>query len=281
MLKLSMTLAPPIRRFDFDVRSHFGSRTCNFGASVHKPANLHSALGNMSAAAASSSPSEALVLWHVGIRMLVTDFASPQLHSVAGRALEQNMAVLQGLGSPQSWPKQDINVFDIPSVYLDVAAVVVAGSPAGHNPEGGRTPTGYVSFKQEAFYSMCWQSRADVAVVMTFSLSACRRLEWWTDKDEKSGRILMVTPAWFKTYRPQKGLSAELTPLADTPDTMVALYLPAKLIPDICWTAGKMDVAASIANWMLERPQDTILTLAAYTADLEMDLLTALLEFEG
>ena len=219
--------------------------------------------------------------------IVITDYKSPKKDTIAGRALENNMAILARYGSPQSWPTQHIDVFHIPQEYLDVAAVLVAGSPAGHGPEGGRSSQGHVEFKQDAFYSMCWQTPASVAVVMTFSASACPRLEWWTDSHDKTNRILMVSPAWFHSYRPRKGLAAELTTLADTADTMVALYLPAALVPSICWTdpgaemgvPSKVNVAASIANWYrhTHAPRNTILTLAAYTSELECDLLDALL----
>jgi hypothetical protein len=216
-----------------------------------------------------------------GARIVATDLCSPEPESIAGRALRTNMDMLQLAGSPQAWPEQHVSVFDIKPAYLADSfgvRVILAGSPAGHYPTGARSCDGvrtdHKSFKQDAFYSMCWQTSAEVAVVMTFSASACGRLEWWTTNEETSGRILMVAPAWFRYYRPRLGLACELTPLADSPDTMVALYLPARLIPNICWEVGKVDVAASIAAWI--RPTEKILTLGAYTAELEVDLLFAL-----
>ena len=220
----------------------------------------------------------------LGARIVVTDYASPKQGTLAGLMLARNLRALadatQCVGGPQLWPTQDIDIYNIPSELLDVAAIVVANSPVCHTPEGVRSSQGFVmgfvSFKQNAFYSMCWHTRADVAVVMTFSRSACTCLEWWTDSREKSGRILMVTPAWFDTYRPRLWFSNGLAPHADAADTMVAVFLPAKLIPGICWIKGKMDVAASIVNWISFQPKKTIVTLGTYTAELEVDLLGAL-----
>ena len=211
----------------------------------------------------------------VGAQIVVTDYASPKQGTLAGHMLAKNLEALadatQCVGGPQRWPVQEINIFDIPSELRDIAAIIVANSPVCH-----KGLMGSVSFKQNAFYSMCWHTGADVAVVMTFSRSTCTCLEWWTDSRETSGRILMVTPAWFDTYRPRLWFSNALAPLADAADTMAAVFLPAKLIPGICWIKGKMDVAASIVNWIAFQPKKTIVTLGTYTAELEVDLLGAL-----
>ena len=94
----------------------------------------------------------------VGARLFVTDYISPSAETRVGLLLKENMQRLHGSGSPQFWPKQKIDLFEIPSAYVDVAAVVVAGSPAGHRPEGGQCSTGCASFKQDVFYSMCWRT---------------------------------------------------------------------------------------------------------------------------
>ena len=160
---------------------------------------------------------------------------------------------------PFSWPAPSShNGMLVTPVGADAALLKraltlwhVGASPAGHRPEEGQCSTGCSSFKEDVFYSMCWQTRAfpDLVVVMTFSHSDCERLEWWTDKSEASGRILMVSPAWFREYRPRRWRpSNALTLQADANDTMVAVFIPATRIAGICWTGGKMDLAASIAN---------------------------------
>lgn len=221
--------------------------------------------------------------------IVITDFASPRKDTIAGHELVGNMRNFARYGSPQSWPIQEVDIYNIPKLYLDAAEVLIAGSPAGHTPDGGRTVATHVRFKQNAFYSMQWQTPACVAVLMTFSLSACPELDWRTDNRDKTGRVLIVSPAMFRTYKPRKGLATELTRLSDTEDTMVAMYLPGPLIPLIKWTdvtgdvgiKAKVDVAASIANWRKHHPhaiRDTILTLSAYTGELETDLLAALVQ---
>jgi len=213
-------------------------------------------------------------------RIFVTDYMSPSPTTFAGKLLQGNMKRFYDSGSAQVWPKQGIDIFQIPSELLVVAAVVVAASPAGHRPEEGQCSTGCSSFKEDAFYSMCWQTRAfpDLVVVMTFSHSDCERLEWWTDRSEASGRILMVSPAWFRAYRPRRWKpSNELTLQADANDTMVVLFIPATRIAGICWTGGKMDLAASIANWSNRRHEKLIVTLASHTAELEVHLQRVLL----
>ena len=221
----------------------------------------------------------------VGAQICVTDWASPDHGTPAGCMLARNLLALADAtyiryGGQQRWPVQEVDIFKIPQEYLQIAGVVVANSPARHARESERSSqgfvVGYVDLKQNAFYSMCWQTTADVAVVMTFSLQACSCLNWWTDPREQSGRILMVTPAWFDTYRPRLWLSNELAPLADSADTMVAVFVPTKFIPGVRWVADKIDVAVSIANWISLQPKKTIVTLGTHTAELELDLLGAL-----
>ena len=88
----------------------------------------------------------------------------------------------------------------------------------------------------------------------------------------------MVSPAWFREYRPRRWKpSNELTLQADANDTMVVLFILATRIVGICWTGGKMDLAASIANWSNRRHEKLIVTLASYAAELEVDLQRVLL----
>ena len=93
------------------------------------------------------------------------------------------------------------------------------------------------------------------------------------------GRVLMVTPAWFATYRPRQGLASTLATLgdADDPDTAVALFMPPRLAAQLHWKGGRLWVASTLRAW-LQAEAGKVLTFGAYTAELEADVFCSALE---
>lgn len=126
----------------------------------------------------------------------------------------------------------------------------------------------------EVFYSLMWHTPPETAIVMTFSQGACRDgLEFWTRRGESPTRVLLVSPAWFRLYRPRLGLAADLGALADEPDTMVAIYAPPRMIAAAVWKDTHLDVAATVRRWLGD--DGKLLTFATYVAELEVDMLAA------
>jgi hypothetical protein len=204
-------------------------------------------------------------------RLIITDMVSPAVGSLAGVELGERMAKLRDLGCPQSWPRQEVSALAIPADLHKGTKVFVAGSPANHDPDNGRfhgqSTADNVRFKQEVFYSMCWNTCDEAAVVVTYSSSACGRMEYWTVPEP---RVLIVAPAHFATYRPRKELSSSLEELADDDDTMAAMLLPAGLVRKLAWRGDAVDVAASVARWCADG--GSVVTFGAYTVELELDL---------
>ena len=213
----------------------------------------------------------------LGTRIVPTDMASPGPETLAGEQLEANMLRLRQEGCSLSRPLQQISALEIPQDLKEGTAVFLAGSPAGHDPANRRFAAGCQAdnrrFKQNVFYSMCWNTPPQSGVAMTFSESACGRLEWWSIPGEQPPRVLMVVPAWFATYRPRLGLADSLEELADEPDTMLALYAPPTMVQDMCWNQGRLDAAATIVSWL--GAAGRLVTFAAYAAELEVDILLA------
>jgi hypothetical protein len=211
-------------------------------------------------------------------RIIVTDFQSPAPESAAGKALQANMMLLHERGCAQAWPTQQVSCFDLPA--SDPVKVYIAGSPAGHDATGARTSDGvrsnHAEFNQEAFYSMTWHTPPESIVAMTYSSSSCPKMEWWTEYTDV--RILMIAKAYFNKYRPRLGLEDNLDALNHDPskDTKVALFLPPTDVPRIVWTGDgrSIDVPKSIAAWTA--PNGKVMTLGAFTAELEVDILNAM-----
>lgn len=216
----------------------------------------------------------------LGRRIIITDFDFPKANTLAGVVLQKNMDRLQKAGVAQTNPHNEVSVFDIPLEYLSQARVLIAGSPAGHDQTGKQLRLGSsassIKFKQEAFYAMCWQAnlkgKKGAAVFMTFSKSACGRLAWWTEAELLDGYTLMVLDAWFPSYMPSKGLADSLETLSNEADTVVGVYAPIEVLPHFVYRTGKLDVAATIAI-IMKLGDGILLTLAAYTADLECDIV--------
>ena len=123
---------------------------------------------------------------------------------------------------------------------------------------------------------MTWHTPPESIVAMTYSSSACPKMEWWTEYTDV--RILMIAKAYFNKYCPRHGLEDNLDTLARDPskDTMVALFLPPADVPRIVWTGDgrAIDVPRSIAAWT--EPSGKVMTLSAFTAELEVDILHAM-----
>ena len=224
----------------------------------------------------------------VACRMTLTDVIALDPASTAGAVLRSNLAVLAHLGGSGMPPKTGISVFDVPGELKTPGTILLVGSPAGNGQGIRRTDADpkldNVSFKEAAFYSLCFHTPPDSAVVMTYSPSACRRrLEFWTLPEEEHPRALLVLPAWFARYVPRIGHPDSVEPLATVPDTMVAIYVPPLWLqgPSLSWRAeppgaeNRLDVAATIINWLVAVETRRIVSFATYTAELEADIATA------
>ena len=167
----------------------------------------------------------------VASRITLTDKRALDPNSVAGKALKNNLAVLTKLGGSGELPRPDISVFNVPAELNNPNTIFLVGSPAGNGQGIQHTDAephlDNVSFKECAFYSLCYHTPPESGVMMTYSPSACGRgMEYWTLLGEKEGRAMVVLPAWFALYRPSFGFSDSLKRLAEVPDTAVAMYVP-------------------------------------------------------
>ena len=176
-------------------------------------------------------------------RLVMTDWESPPGDSEAGLALAQSMLRLNSacsLAGEVRSPMQGISALQIPADLMKDALMIIAGSPANHLPDcQSRSSTdSHASnrkFKEEAFYSLMWATASNQGIFMTYSTSACGRLEFWHDKYD--GRILVSAPAHFATYKPRKGFANSLEPLADDIDCQVGAYIPVEWMPS---SSGQM-----------------------------------------
>ena len=212
----------------------------------------------------------------VAARTVVTDMISPARETAAGKLLERNMDVIRNAGCLCTMPRQNISAFDIPDDLKERVTVFVCGSPAYNNRLPDKTSASNITFKQEIFYSLQRETAEHTAVCMTYSAAACPGLEW--KSIPKAQRVLMVTPAYFESYRPRRGLAESNDELGhdngEEPDTMVALYLPLGMANALCWAEdGKLDVARSIVTWL--GTDGHLLTFGAHAADLEVDIIAA------
>ena len=226
----------------------------------------------------------------VASRITLTDKQALGPDSLAGAALKDNLAVLKHLGGSGEPPQTGISIFEIPEELKTPGAIFLAGSPAGNGPRYQHTEAdpylNNVNFKEAAFYSLCHHTPTFSAIVMTYSPSACgRRLEFWTLPEEDPPRALLVLPAWFARYVPRKGIEDSLEALADERDTMVAMYVPPLWLQGLIWASqpgaeNQLDMAATLINWLGADTQRRIVSFAAYTAELEVDIATANLSEE-
>ena len=129
---------------------------------------------------------------------------------------------------------------------------------------------------------MCWNTPPNTAVAMTFSQGACtwddKGLEWWTVLQPYPARTFMLAPAWFRSYRPSKGLGKNNTELlceTENADTMVAIFAPAAFLAKLRWRGDHLDMATTVLRWLEElegHGTGKLVTFAAFTAELELDI---------
>ena len=161
--------------------------------------------------------------------VVLTDMVSPPPSSIAGAELATNLMKIKQSGVTVHGPRQGVSAFRVPGDLLAGTCVFLIGSPAGHDPFNvpldQDTASGNVRFKEEVFYSLCYATPPDSAVVMTYSNGACGRLEFWTLPDTYPPRTLVVAPAWFAHYRPRRGLADALHVLVDETCRRRSLHL--------------------------------------------------------
>ena len=213
---------------------------------------------------------------------MLTDQSSPASHTFAGSELRRNMQQLRIAGySTQEEPEQQVSALDIPSHLKVGTSVFLIGSPANHDPdnnpvEGERKGSSAI-FKQNIFFSMCWNTPGSSAVIMTFSQQACGKLEWWSVMQQYPTRIFMLAPAWFESYRPRIGLADDMSELSwpDTIDTVVAIFAPASFMQALRWKGDQLNMAETIAAWLNNHNTGRLVSFGAYTAELELDIASA------
>ena len=183
--------------------------------------------------------------------------------------------------STQALPDQQVSAFDIPGHLKVGTGVVLIGSPHNHDPddrptEGDQKGSGW-RFKQNIFFSMCWNTPTDSAAIMTFSQSKCGKLEWWSVLQSYPTRIFMLVPAWFESYRPCVGLADDMSQLcwSDTIDTVVAIFAPASFMQALRWKGDQLNLADTIAAWLNNHHKRRLVSFGAYTAELELDIASA------
>ena len=91
-------------------------------------------------------------------------------------------------------------------------------------------------------------------------------------------RTFLRTNAHFSLYRPRKGLDNDLGYLPyDTSRkdaVAVVCLLPQHAMRYLCWHREQLDVSASIVQ-ILRATSGTMLSIAAFTAELELDIARA------
>ena len=205
---------------------------------------------------------------------VLTDMVCPPPSSTAGAQLATNLEKIKESGVTVHGPREAVSAFDVPDDLLADTCVFLIGSPAGHDPFNERLDqnpaSDNVRFKEAIFYSLCHATPPESAVAMTYSNGACGKLEYWTLPDTYPPRTLVVAPAWFAHYRPRRGLADTLDALADVPDTMLAMYLPAPFVASLRWKEGKVDGSATISGWLSGRGR--LVSFACYIGELEADI---------
>ena len=224
------------------------------------------------------------------ISIQMTDFKSPPPETQAGVVLTDNMkklSTLMRVPQDQIDVTQDVDVLMIDERHQSIlkrASMVVMGSPAPHSHDGCKRTSPHshmsnVSFKQAAFYSVCWHTPPEVTVAMTWSASACDKIEFWADGG-LTNRRLTIEKANFDSYRPRKGLSSSLEELSYTgKDTMVAICMHPRLHSKLVYEEdGVLNGSATFAA-LAEGGH--LLSYATYTAELELDIINAACRARG
>ena len=223
-------------------------------------------------------------------QFILTNMASPNAETPGGQTMQANMEKLRNLNcTTQEEPMQNVSALKIPEGLLTEGTVFLVGSPANHGPDGNPLAGqhgDFIRFKEQVFYSMCWHTPPHTAVAMTFSQGACtynqegtwKSLEWWTVLQDYPGRTFMLAPAWFRSYRPSKGLGENNTELlcdTEKADTMVAIFAPAAFLAKLQWRGDHLDMATTVLRWLEGHGNGKLVTFGAFTAELELDIAQA------
>ena len=99
-----------------------------------------------------------------------------------------------------------------------------------------------------------------------------RRLSLWIDA--ANVRVTFACSAFFRKYRPRKGLNEDMDVLSDDDNVAVFACVPQRNMPLSVWQNEKLDVARSILK-ILQSTDGTLLTLGAFTLELELDIVEA------
>ena len=105
---------------------------------------------------------------------------------------------------------------------------------------------------------------------MTYSPDALplpHRLVCWIDRDHN--RATLAAAAYFRKYRPRIGLNFNTSALGER--VAVLMHIPHNFMHRLVWVAGAIDVSKSIA-YIMRSTEGTLLTLSAYTMELELDI---------
>ena len=199
----------------------------------------------------------------------------------AADALNTNLIGIQSICGKLVQPIIGVDVMAIPTEYIADTKIFLVGSPANHDEVGMRVGyTNFSEFKTNCFYSLCWHSDDASAVIMTWSSFACLGGIEFKTFPRRLSRCLTVHSAFFRAYRPRKGTVSDLGALGGCgEDTMVAILAPPSLTRTIQYADdGRIDVSATIAVWLHgtqeSYPLNKLTTLACYTAELELDVLS-------
>ena len=214
--------------------------------------------------------------------LVLTDILSPAKDSLAGKELKTMLSRLSHLGYPHDGVFEGVNVMsvqeDMKRFYLD-AEMMLVGSPANHDVENNAVDSNlcvsHAQFKTYVFYSLQWACRNTKTIVaMTYSQDACKKLEWWQDKElSENNRAFLLVPAKFDMYRPRTGLKDTLDEVACGQTTMLALSLPVELLSEIKHSScGKIDGSATLGTFLL---RGRTITFGAFIGELEVDIAEA------
>ena len=136
-----------------------------------------------------------------------------------------------------------------------------------------QSPSG---FTKDFFSSLQDQTLPDQTIILTYSPQSTGTLQLYAKPEHR--RILLRTNAHFSLYRPRKGLDNDLGYLPyDTSRkdaVAVVCLLPQHAMRYLCWHREQLDVSASIVQ-ILRATSGAMLSIAAFTAELELDIARA------
>jgi len=214
----------------------------------------------------------------------MTDYKSPPPDSLAGAELARNMHHIKRLLQvPNLGVTQDVDVLtetEEQSSILQKASMVVVGSPAPHGPDGSKEGSPHrnitnADFKAYVLYALLWRTSPDVTVAITWSMSACKQIDFRVDLQPGDPRTIQMWRARFNTYVPRRGLQDSLAKLSDEHDTMVALAFHLCHLPKLVFLEdGVLDGSRTFAA-LAGTGTCHLVAHAIYTAELEFDIVNA------